>query len=226
MRKLTRQAATDDLVPSTAKDVDLIDSKHQQIVNGACRILFKKGYHRTTIREIAIACGMSMGQLYHYISSKDDVLFLTYKQMQMLWYEHLVKSGVEEITNPQERLTKAVRLTLEFALKHKDLFLFLYTETKYLGKRHLRVVLEMDDKTVVGFWRRLLRDVNEAKGIQGDLDFFANLVSYLMVFLPLRGWNLKRKPDEKHLNTMTTFIMEGIGVHGEKSDLTPARVAR
>ena len=93
MRKLTRQAATDDLVPSTAKDVDLIDSKHQQIVNGACRLFFKKGYHRTTIREIALACGMSMGQLYHYISSKDDVLFLTYKQMQMLWYEHLVKSA-------------------------------------------------------------------------------------------------------------------------------------
>jgi AcrR family transcriptional regulator len=212
MRKPIRQATTDDLVPSTAKDVDLIDSKHQQIVNGACRILFKKGYHRTTIREIALACGMSMGQLYHYISSKDDVLFLTYKQMQMLWYEHLVKCGVEEIKDPEERLTKAVRLTLEFALKHKDLFLFLYTETKYLGKRHLRVVLEMDDKTVVGFWRRLLRDVNEAKGIQGDLDFFANLVSYLMVFLPLRGWNLKSKPDEKHLNTMTTFILEGLGI--------------
>jgi len=191
--------------------VDLIESKHQQIVNGACRILFKKGYHRTTIREIAVACDMSMGQLYHYISSKDDVLFLIYKQMQMLWYEHLVRSGVEEIGDPLERLTKAVRLTLGFALKHKDLFLFLYTETKYLGKRHLRVVLEMDDKTVVGFWRRLLRDVNGAKGIRGDLDFFANLVSYLMVFLPLRGWNLKEKVGEKHLDTMTTFILEGLG---------------
>ena len=213
MRKSTRQAATDDLVPSTAKDVDLIESKHQQIVNGACRILFKKGYHRTTIREIALACGMSMGQLYHYISSKDDVLFLTYKQMQMLWYEHLVKSGVEEITDPKERLTKAVRLTLEFTLKHKDLFLFLYTETKYLGKRHLQVVLEMDDKTVVGFWRRLLKDVNEAKGIQGDLDILANLVSYLMVFLPLRGWNLKEKVSEKHLDAMTGFILEGLGIH-------------
>jgi AcrR family transcriptional regulator len=226
MRKTIRQAATDDLVPSTAKDVDLIDSKHQQIVNGACRILFKKGYHRTTIREIALACGMSMGQLYHYISSKDDVLFLTYKQMQMLWYEHLVKSGVEEIKDPEERLSKAVRLTLEFALKHKDLFLFLYTETKYLGKRHLRVVLEMDDKTVVGFWRRLLRDAGEAKGIQGDLDFLANLVSYLMVFLPLRGWNLKQKIGDRHLGAMTSFILEGLGIRGEKIDLTPARVAR
>jgi AcrR family transcriptional regulator len=212
-KKAVKQVTTDNLVPSTAKDVDLIDSKHQQIANGACRILFRKGYHSTTIREIAVACGMSMGQLYHYISSKDDVLFLIYKQMQMLWYEHLVRSGVEEMKDPLERLTRAVRLTLEFALKHKDLFLFLYTETKHLGKRHLRVVLEMDDKTVVGFWRRLLKDVNKAKEIRGDLDFLANLVSYLMVFLPMRGWNLEEKVSGKHVDAMTAFIMEGLGIH-------------
>jgi TetR/AcrR family transcriptional regulator, cholesterol catabolism regulator len=212
MRKPVHQARRDDLVPSSAKDADLIDSKHQQIVNAACRLFFKKGYHRTTIREIALASGMSMGQLYHYISSKDDVLFLTYKQMQMLWYEHLVKSGVEEIRDPLERLTKAVRLTLGFALKNKDLFLFLYTETKYLGKRHLQVVLEMDDKNVVGFWRRLLKDVTAAKRIKRDVDFLANLLSYLMLFLPLRGWNLKEKVSDPHLDGMAAFVLSGLGL--------------
>jgi len=201
-----------ELVPSSAKDVDLIDAKHQQIVNAACRLFFKKGYHRTTIREIAVASGMSMGQLYHYISSKDDVLFLTYKQMQMIWYEHLVRSGVEEIEDPLERLTRAVRLTLDFALKNRKLFFFVYTETQYLEKRHLRVVLEMDDKNVVGFWRRLIQDVDRLKGVRADLDFLANLVSYLMVFLPLRGWNLKRKVDDKLLDSMTSFILRGLEV--------------
>jgi AcrR family transcriptional regulator len=212
MRKSMHQIMRDDLVPSPAKDVDLIDSKQQQIVNAACRLFFKKGYHRTTIREIALASGMSMGQLYHYISSKDDVLFLTYKRMQMLWYEHLVKSGVEEIKAPLERLTSAVRLTLGFALKNKDLFLFLYTETKYLGKKHLYVVLEMDDKNVVGFWRRLLKDVSVSERIERDVDFLANLLSYLMVFLPLRGWNLKEKVSERHLDLLTTFILEGLAL--------------
>ena len=212
MRKPLHQTIRDELVPSSAKDVDLIDSKHQQIVNAACRLFFKKGYHRTTIREIALASGMSMGQLYHYISSKDDVLFLTYKQMQMLWYEHLVKSGVEEIKDPLERLSRAVRLTLGFALKNKALFLFLYTETKYLGKRHLQVVLEMDDKNVVGFWRRMLRDVTAPKKIERDVDFLANLLSYLMVFLPLRGWNLKEKISERHLDMLGDFILDGLSL--------------
>ncbi|MBN1106394.1 MAG: TetR/AcrR family transcriptional regulator [Deltaproteobacteria bacterium] len=211
MKKASREPGKD-LVYSPAKDADLIDTKHQQIVHAACHLFFKKGYHRTTIREIAIASGMSMGQLYHYISSKDDVLFLTYKQMQMIWYEHLIRSGVEEIQDRLERLTKAVRLTLEFSLKYRKLFFFVYTETQYLEKRHLRVVLEMDDKNVVGFWRRLLRDVARSAKIKDDVDFLANLVSYLMVFLPLRGWNLKGKTNDRHLDSMTAFILRGLGL--------------
>jgi len=119
---------------------------------------------------------------------------------------------VEEIKDPLERLTRAVRLTLGFALKNKDLFLFLYTETKYLGKRHLQVVLEMDDKNVVGFWRRLLKDVTASKRIKRDVDFLANLLSYLMLFLPLRGWNLKEKVSDPHLDGMTAFILSGLGL--------------
>ncbi len=40
---------------SSAKDVDLIEKKHRQIIDGACSKFFEKGYHKTTIREIAVA---------------------------------------------------------------------------------------------------------------------------------------------------------------------------
>ncbi len=202
----------DELVPSPAKDVDLVERKHEQIVDGACRLFFEKGYHRTTIREIALASGMSMGQLYHYISSKDDVLFLIYKHMQMIWYEHLAQSRIEEVEDRVQRLTRALHHTLEFMVENKELFLFVYTETKYLERRHLRVVLEMDDKNVVGFWRRLLQGVDREKSIKGDLNFLANLISYLMVFLPLRGWNLRDKEESEHLDSLARFILRGLGI--------------
>jgi len=48
--------------------------KQRLIVERASSVLFKKGFHGTSIRDIAAACEMSMGQLYHYISSKDDIL--------------------------------------------------------------------------------------------------------------------------------------------------------
>jgi AcrR family transcriptional regulator len=196
---------------SLAKDVDLIEKKHRQIIDGACSKFFQKGYHKTTIREIAVASGMSMGQLYHYISSKDDVLFLIYKHMQMVWYNHLVESGVEEIEDPMERLNKALRYTLEFMVANKELILFIYTETKYLDKKYLRVVLEMDDKTVVGFWRHLLKEADLKLPRDSSHDFYANFISYLMVFLPLRGWNLAEKPNQGHINFLIDFILRGLG---------------
>ena len=207
-----RQPGEDTRRPvSLAKDVDLIEKKHRQIIDGACSKFFKKGYHKTTIREIAVASGMSMGQLYHYIASKDDVLFLIYKHMQMVWYNHLVDSGVEAIENPMDRLTKALRHTLEFMVANKELILFIYTETKYLDKEYLRLVLEMDDKTVVGFWRRLLKETDVKLPEASSYDFYANFISYLMVFLPLRGWNLEEKPNEAHIQFLIDFILRGLG---------------
>ena len=202
----------DGLIHSSAKNRDLIEKKHQQIVDGACRLFFKKGYHGTTIREIAMASGMSMGQLYHYISSKDDLLFLIYKHMQMIWYEHLVRSGIEQIREPLKKLTLALESTLQFMAENRKLFLFIYTETKYLNRMHLQVVLEMDDKNVVGLWRRLLMEVNQERLIDGDEDFLANLLSYLMVFLPLRGWNLKHKQTTETIDSLVKFVLKGLGI--------------
>lgn len=206
-------------IKNASKNIDLVLHKHQQIISGACRKFFEKGYHRTTIREIAIASGMSMGQLYHYISSKDDVLFLIYQHMQRVWVNHLVESGIENTVDPKEKLTKALYHTLEFMVDNKDLISFIYTETKYLEKKFLRVVMEMDDKNVVGYWRILLKDAEMVLPTDDEIQFFANLLSYLMVFLPLRGWNLRNKSDKQHLDRLVFFIIGGLEKYSKQDKL-------
>jgi len=153
-----------------------------------------------------------MGQLYHYISSKDDILFLVHKHMQNLWYEDLRNSGVKSVKNPLQRLDKVLRHTLEFIVENKKLIQFVYTESKYLDKRHLQVILEMDNKNVVGFFRKLLNDIHQHTPIKGDLNFDANLITYLTVFLALRGWTLKDKPVRNSINSLIDFIFRGIGL--------------
>lgn len=199
------------LVPAAAKNAKLIQAKQRQIAQGACRVLFEKGFHRTTIREIALACGMSLGQLYHYISSKDDVLFLVYGHMQQLWQEHLASSRLEQVADPRARLARALKCTLEFMVQQHDLFLFVYTETKYLAKNHLRQVLSQDDQEVVGFWRGLLADLRP-HGADLDQDFAANLISFLLLFPVLRGWNLRPGDMKRHLDRLLAFVFQGLGL--------------
>jgi AcrR family transcriptional regulator len=211
-RKKKINVSTLDFVLSSSKNVRLIEKKHQQIVDGACRIFFEKGYHPTTIRMIANACGMSMGQLYHYIHSKDDVLYLVHKHMQKVWYDYIKRSDMEKIGDPLQKLTEALRYTLEFMIENKKLIQFTYSESKYLDKRHLQVVLEMAYNNVIGFWRSLLEEVSKQKSVKGDSDFLASLIAFLLVFLPLRGWTLRDKPTRKNVDFLVDFILRGLGV--------------
>ena len=63
-------------IASNIKDKDLINVRRQELVNAAVELFVKKGFHKTTVREIAKEFGMSMGALYDYIRTKEDILFL------------------------------------------------------------------------------------------------------------------------------------------------------
>jgi len=63
-------------VQSTVKDENLIAIRREQMIEGAIKLFKEKGFHRATTREIAKAAGFSIGTLYEYIRTKEDVLYL------------------------------------------------------------------------------------------------------------------------------------------------------
>lgn len=202
-------------VPAAASDPDLTEARQRQIVEGASKVLFANGFCKTSIRDIASACGMSMGQLYHYISSKDDILYLMHLYSQEMWHQHLVDAGFEQITDPVAKFEYALRTTMRYLSENRELYRFIFTESKYMDKEHLGQVLDLDDKNVVGFYRHLLSLIpgREIKGREADLS--ANLVSYICMFLTLRGWNLElnRSADvEASVDFLVDFIFRGLGI--------------
>ena len=206
------QLFANDLHFVSTQNASLIEKRNQQIVDGALTVFLNKGYHPTTIREIAKACQMSMGQLYHYISSKDDVLYLVHKHMQKVWYDYLKKSKMDQIDDPVEKLSEVLHYTMIFMIENKKLIQFVYSESKYLGEKHLKVVLELDKNNVVGFWRNLLKEVNKTKAIQGDINFISSIIAFLLSFLALRGWTLKDFSKKKQTDLLVDFILRGLGV--------------
>lgn len=199
-----------ELIQFSAKKKEAIGRKHRQIVEGACKVFIEKGFHPASIREIAEAAGMSMGQLYHYISCKDEVLFLIHRHSQLAWYKHLMENMTEDPNDPVKILVDAMRLTMEYETANKKLLQFIYSESKYLNKKHLQVVLQMDDRNVIQFWRDCLIAIQQKEGLDLDINFSANVLGYLMVFTPLRGWNMKDKPVREQHDLMIRFILKAI----------------
>ena len=50
--------------------------KRRKILKNAARIFAKKGYEKSSLEEIAARLKLSKGSLYHYIKSKDELLYL------------------------------------------------------------------------------------------------------------------------------------------------------
>ena len=202
-------------LPGGPADRELTEMKQRLIIEGASRVLFEKGFHGTSIRDIAAACDMSMGQLYHYISSKDDILYLMHVHSQEMWHQHLADAGFEQITDPVAKLEHGLRISMKYLSENRDLMQFLYTESKYLDPEHLQKVLELDDQNVVGFYRHLFLEIPGRVRDARESDMAANLVAFICVFLALRGWNLRIKGEadvNSAIDFLVDFVLRGLGV--------------
>jgi len=216
-----QQRVAEGPLPAGSADRELTETKRRLIVERASQVLFEKGFGKTSIRDIASACGMSMGQLYHYISSKDDILYLMHRHSQEKWHEHLADAGFEAITDPVARLRHGLRITIRYLSEHRDLYQFIFTESKYLDEEHLKKVLELDDQNVVGFYRHLLSLIPGRPFGGREADLAANLVSYICLFLPLRGWNLDLNDQadlDSAIDLIVEFIFRGLGLDRGPTD--------
>src|SRR5215212_6469149 len=48
--------------------------RSEQVYAAALRLFREKGYHATSMQDIAAAVGLYKGSLYHYIGAKEDLL--------------------------------------------------------------------------------------------------------------------------------------------------------
>jgi AcrR family transcriptional regulator len=213
LEEMQQRVAEQDLATGPA-DRELTEMKQRLIVERASSVLFKKGFHGTSIRDIAAACEMSMGQLYHYISSKDDILFLMHLYSQEQWYRHLAEAGFEDITDPVARLEHGLRISMRHISENRALYQFIFTESKYMDREHLDKALDLDDRNVVGFYRHLLAEL--PKPTEGaERDIAANTIAFLCTLLALRGWNLDLHDEsavDRTIDYVVDFIFRGLGI--------------
>lgn len=130
-------------VKSAVKDPELIKKRREQMVKAAVHLFTEKGFHRTTTREIAKASGFSIGTLYEYIRTKDDVLFLVcdsiYEEVQAR-----LQSLLTDDSKGIERLKNAITSYFQVIDEMQDEVLVMYQEVKSLPKEALSYVLEKE----------------------------------------------------------------------------------
>ena len=137
------------LVKSSIKDENLIEIRRKQIVDGALKLFREKGFHRATTREIAKAAGFSIGTLYEYIRTKEDVLYLVCDNIYHQVIQRL--SQISTSSGTIEELKEAIEQYFLLIDSMVDEFTIMYQETKTLPKDEQSYVLQKELEMVALF---------------------------------------------------------------------------
>ncbi|GGP15268.1 TetR/AcrR family transcriptional regulator [Oceanobacillus neutriphilus] len=182
---------SEDQIRSSVKDQELVMRRRKQIIEGAMRLFKEKGFHRTTTREIAKESGFSIGTLYEYIRTKEDVLFLVCEFVHDQVRDQL--SATVSVENPtEESLRQAIRQYLYFMDTIQPEILMLYQETKSLNKEKRKFVLEQERK-VVGMMEELLTVSLKEKLSPKEIYFLANNIVVSGHMWCFRRWMIQKE---------------------------------
>ncbi|MEW6053937.1 MAG: TetR/AcrR family transcriptional regulator [Nitrospirota bacterium] len=98
-----------------------IESK-KKIMQAAMDVFSRKGYAKTSIREIAKTAGISIGGVYLYFNTKEELYrnLIHDKRREMA---AMIERTVSEAESASGALSKFLELYLEYALKHKEFIL-------------------------------------------------------------------------------------------------------
>lgn len=209
-------------IETLVKDQALVAKRHEQICEAALKLFSRKGYSRTSVREIARASGLSIGALYSYIKSKEDIFYLIYQRILSSFQERMVKA-TEGIEDPEQKLKAAFEETLRIYDEFRDEVLLLYQESHLLGRQALQNLMEMDRLYVSFFQEILERGSKEGRFAVKEPNLLAVSLLFLCAVWSLKRWNLKGYTLEEAIEHLIPFILYGVkgGGDNKKGDRIP-----
>jgi len=200
-------------VPTQIKNPDLVERRRRQIVDAAANLFIAQGFHKTTTRQIARAAGFSIGSLYEYVTSKEDVLYLVCESIHAE-VEKGVANAMKRSTGGREVLAEVIREYFLVCHRMSDLILLIYQETRSLPTVWRKRVLE-NELRITGILVRVLADLVDSGELSGldekTIEIMAHNISVLGHMWTFRRWFLSSHYSiDGYIDIQTRFIIKNM----------------
>ncbi|WP_025025790.1 TetR/AcrR family transcriptional regulator [Caldalkalibacillus mannanilyticus] len=201
-------------IPSLVKDPKLVKKRREQMIEAAVSLFIEKGFHKTTTREIAAKAGFSIGTLYEYIQSKEDVLYLVCDSIHQQVEDRLLEA-MKEKENSLESLKAAMKHYFMVLNDMQDQVLLIYQETKSLPKDTLHYVLSREEQ-ITEIFEEVLKKGIEDGSIHLDpreIKLMAHNIVVLGEMWVFRRWALTKQFSlEDFIEKQTRLIVDQLSV--------------
>jgi AcrR family transcriptional regulator len=198
------------MISTNIKNASLVEKRRQQIFEAVVKLFSKKGYHRTTMREISKESGIALGNLYDYIATKDDILYIIQEKATEAVMQAISKSK-EGDRSPAERLGDLIHSELRAMDRYQDLIMIIYQESHAMAKQTLHALLRSERKHLQAY-EKLLKE-GMAKGVfrRSNPRMTANMIKMLIDAWVIKRWDLRKRVTLSEMEKgISDLVFQGI----------------
>jgi AcrR family transcriptional regulator len=144
-----------------------MSTRKSELTRQAARLFAEKGYHGTSIGDLAQAMGVQKGSLYAHIDSKADLLWEVARDGAVAFHSGL--DGIPDELKATEKIRFALRAHLRVLAEQLDVGTVFIREWRYLDGRRREEFLAERRRYEERF-RALFREGRERGELRTDLD--------------------------------------------------------
>ena len=157
-----------------------------KIFNATLALSNKKGFHAMSLRDLSKETGLSMGALYSYFSSKDELVDIIQTQGRRVTAQ-VLHDQIAHADRPREKLRRAIISHLSLSEVLYPWFYFSYMEARNLSKKQLKKAIESELLT-----ERIFVDILKRGSEEGIFAFPDTNLTAAVIKAVLQDWYMKR----------------------------------
>jgi len=187
----------------------LVEERRRQIAQAALHLIAARGIEKTSIREIAAASEMTVGNLYHYIGTREDIIHLAINHGLDL-VRKLIREidDLGEAMDPQEALTAAVDRYIRYHHANWEGTVFLYKEMGTFTPSLRLPVIEVNSHMHDAFIRIIKKGCKVGVFAAADIDMVASTIVSMGDMWALKRWQFKKHYSlEKYISSVTQMLL-------------------
>jgi len=118
----------------------------EEVYAAALRLFTEKGYHATSMQDIAAAVGLYKGSLYHYIGGKEELLMRVFEHAMGGLLEDVERIAGDPFLSPSEQLRQVIHAHVAAVASNLDALTVYLHEFRALAGESLEKVRDQRDR--------------------------------------------------------------------------------
>jgi AcrR family transcriptional regulator len=184
-----------------------MSQRRGELTREAARLFAERGFHGTSMGDLAEALGVQKGSLYSLTGSKQELLFETMREGALAF--HAALDAVPDDAPALERVRLALRGHLRVVSEQLDVATVFTREWRYLEDGYREQIRE-ERRRYEDRWRRLFQEGVESGGFRTDLDTGAAALLVLSAANWAYTWLTPDRDTDELADRFLAIVVDGI----------------